>query len=1695
MDNGDSLLDVIDDTSDLFGNHNDNQGLFNWADEFLSDEGDISSSAVTAESGNLATNVNQPSLLLTSQNYAITPSIPSQNIAIASSQFLTAKAGGSSVMTQQKSAVVNQAMLNSNQSGITTQILQQGNQQFIVRTPTGGRIQLNRQQQQQVQQVLQQQQQQGASFHQILAPVNSASQSAMIMSQSATQNSVGGLTFSGSGGAVTHTVSQMRASPAPNINLVHLPQTAQQQQHTSQQQQFQLAPGTILQIPTASGASQNLSTTLIQGQHAFLGQQGTLVNAQNTVIQNPNVVNVNVAAQHVLCSNPAQQQRTSLGLTQSPFNIQGTLIQTAEGKSILIPSQNIAQPINLQGLSVATPLAQPQIQQQTQGGVSNMLQIAQQQQQQQTTSNQGLQQIVLNHQGQQILVQRAPSVSGQPQNIILRTASGQSGVLQLQQRAGQGTQVQSAQQTLQALAAGGSGQQLHLVTQQGSTQQGVPVINIGGQNVTLQQLSSQLGNLQGLQIQQSQTQVGQVPKQQTVQQQQDHMTFSQGHLQQGQTGAVTFSQGQINMTPQSYSSVVSQPKMSVAQGTSQNQTDNSVNSVENQTRLILQQIHNSLKKSQANAQISAAANVSTIQAMHGSAMNIKQEYGSSSVATSVNTNVPLVSVKSESNLLEGLIKQESNRLASSCVTQTSAHGLLTSSSLITQATTTLSQATTQMSLFVLSNSQNVQSSNVSTNFSSTSQSSSLGQLPGTNFMPKAQTVSVNSSAFGNQSAAGVAQLSNQSITRSVQGLGNQSATGSGQGMATLQTIHLPPELQQQFQRVQEEIRKVQAMTNITQQQKQEKLQQLQIFQKRILLKGHVLATTKADPQQLQQSLTTFTQAGLSYSSPVSSVQSASSTIAQIKASLQASSELSSHGILSSSAGQFSPASSNEGLKNLLRQETHTQPDSTSSLGQDSQIHSASQSWLGSSGISSPSSVTQQQFVQSNQQLSTAVGQNIATPLQSVASSSQGSSQGQGQVTPAPASASVPQVAVPTQIKIADKVLTLSLTPAQKEKVQSYLDRMTPEQQMQYLQTQQHVLQKIMKQQALNAQIRAQVEAQKKQAAANAAGVAGTMISSDAQGQISVSAATGQTVVSDPAPVTSTSTVGELRTIPVPVGNISAQPTETTTPTLLRGQKRSYMDIPKGTLINQQIRQDQNQAVKPNTKMPFRSRGDACRRLLRYHVFQQYGPSQDEFDRFDGYMEDIADELLKKKDRMFEKFRQLLFQETLRVQPSSELVMLQRMQNQDLRKTLEEEKLQIKVNPELFKPMPMKYLTKQQPDDKETTKDGVQIKQENEVSVQMEEKNENAELKVKVEVKSELEDSEDDENLESRAAKMRKLVIKTDGMSFSSSFKRMSTEGSQSSAGDHGEAMDESDTNDYDTNLGSVDVKKRTEVGSVELDDDDTNEYSKDMFDNEAAEAAMIISSTENSQDTQDSSLDTYGVDHNHLPTQNGINFYRNKRNFEIAHEPDNDSDDSESHLEVRTSRHSSVTNNKQNMPVHRMSNSAFDNLLDTADGDDSDIDDKFDMYQPITECLTDSEENSYYSADNTLDQKTIVIDDDDDDLGQGHWAKTDAQKTKSNSEDEPDPDVEAQMESAINSILSLSHGGATGGQDSIFTCSYSQSDPFFDSQSDALFGNSHDLQAELNFQTDQSKGRDNENGRSSEEIGSDLDAAVNSILM
>ncbi|KAL4224641.1 hypothetical protein ACF0H5_015338 [Mactra antiquata] len=1744
-------------TSDLFGGQNDGQSsLFNWADEFLGDETDATSNAVAMESGNLATNINQPNHLLSTQNYAVTSSIPTQNVAIATSQFLSTP----TVLTpQQTSSVLGQTLVSAaSTSGLTTQLVQQsnqGNQQFILRTSSGNQIQLNRQALQLQQQLLQQQQQQhvasSPSFHQILSQHSvMPSNSSTIMNRSLTPNAEG-LSYSGT--AVTQTVTQLRTSPAPNVNLVHLPPNIQQQQQppTQQQQlnqqqthQFQIAPGTILQIPAAgaSGSSPNLvSTTLFQGQQALLGnnQQGTLVNAQNTVIQNPNVVNVNVAAQHVLCNNPAQQQRTNLGLTNiqtaspSPFNIQGTLIQTAEGKSILIPSQNIAQPINIQGLSVATPaaqsqpisiqglsvatpVAQPQIQQPAQNTVANMLQLAQQQQPQPQQQQQpgfsvdnrtgqgGVQQIVLNHQGQQILVQRAQTTTGQPQNIIVRTAGGQSGIVQLQQRTGtqqvatqlQGssgqsgivqlqqrpgqTTIQNAQQTLQALAASGGNQQIKFVNQTAgnSTQQTVPVINIGGQNVTLQQITNQLSNIQGLKLQQQQQ-----PLQQTqniLQPQQEALTFQgqgqdQGHNNPGQ---ITMNQGQAVVNQQFSNQIISQPNVISSQvPIAQSTSDTSANSVENQTRLILQKIHNSLKKSQAEAVNSAAATVSNIQALQNKNIGqIKQEFvPSSSSMSSLNSPYSSVTVKTEPNLIETLIKQEKG-VSSSC-DSLGLPSFLTCSAQSTCTSATSSQASTPMSLFLMSSSQNIHSnsslSSVSAMdsanlLSSASDSKSGISLQTKNFL---QNTSIGSTAQTNQSSALLQQSQTGSVSQPVVS-GSTSQPGQT-GTATLQTIQLPPELQQQLQRVQLEMRKVQSSTTMTAQQKRDKFLQLQVFQKKILLKGRVLATTRTEQSQVKpDNSNLLPQVSVTQTSTVQSSINTSSQLPDTR------------------LNYASPSPSNSGLKNLLRQDDNTQvqPDSTSNLGQVPQISNSVSDMVGSSTqISTSSSLPLLPTCINSTSLSQPSSYNVTMTTNNVTASTSSTS-----------TDSTPQVAVPTQIKIADKVLTLSLTQAQKDKVQSYLDKMTPEQQQQYLQTQQHVLHRIQKQQALKAQIQAQTEAQKKRSELAA-------MSQGGASNITPAPSMSQNEPQQPQSSSSSNIVPEVKVIPVPNTRINTQLTSTGPTTVIRGQKRSYMDIPKGTLINQQIRQDQNHASNPDTKRPFRSRGDACRRLLRYHVFQNYGPSTEDFNKFDSYMEDISEDLLKKKDRMFDKFRHLLVQETLRVHPSSELVMLQRMQNQDLRKTLEEERLLVKQDPESFEPMPMKFLCKKE-NRTESMSDLVDIKQEQNEEINSDTSCEDITDTV-TEIKEEPIDTDSKEE-ETKASKMRKLVIKTDGLNFRSSFKRVSLDSSRSSV-DEQLSQDPSMNSDVSVTM------------DVDDDDDDTNDYSNDKFDSihdEDERAVLALSSAEDSQNTQlDSNLDVYNVDNsqNTVDSDNDEQMFKGKRNFEIHAASDSVLTDnrggSNKSLKKSTdfssefSSHASVDGSKSNIPKINSDKSIASSITEMDDSDTEDkfggfqsmkdsLTDKYGMYQPITESLTDSEENSYYSADNAADQHSVMNDEDDLQI-QGHWNKSN--KDQIDSDDDSDPEVKAQMESAINSILSLNQG-TTNEPSSVYSYS-SQSNQFFnqDSQSNSLY-DTNSLQADLNFQADVPQGSStNKAGRKSpsDNFGHDLDAAVNSILM
>lgn len=266
-----------------------------------------------------------------------------------------------------------------------------------------------------------------------------------------------------------------------------------------------------------------------------------------------------------------------------------------------------------------------------------------------------------------------------------------------------------------------------------------------------------------------------------------------------------------------------------------------------QTQQILRQIQETLRKSQASA-VSSGPLLQPVTARPSShpTVSVKQEPAGSDSNFNMsnkmfsNTIVPSATVKTETNLLENSIKQEDVKPVLDSCSQSNIHTLLTNTSSITQATTTLSQASTQMSLFVLSNS---------------SQNGVASQ---------------SEAVMGNTSTT-TSVLKSVEVPNSSTDMIGKSPPSSGSG--ALQAIHLPPELQQHFQRVQLEMRKTQAATNLTPEQKQAKLLHLQGFQKKILLKGRVLATPKPGPSPLQQGLLSLNQS--SQSSAVTSSVSGS----------------------------------------------------------------------------------------------------------------------------------------------------------------------------------------------------------------------------------------------------------------------------------------------------------------------------------------------------------------------------------------------------------------------------------------------------------------------------------------------------------------------------------------------------------------------------------------------------------------------------------------------------------------------------------------------------------------------------------------------------------------------------------------------------------------------------------------------------
>ncbi|KAH0622737.1 hypothetical protein JD844_025306 [Phrynosoma platyrhinos] len=124
-----------------------------------------------------------------------------------------------------------------------------------------------------------------------------------------------------------------------------------------------------------------------------------------------------------------------------------------------------------------------------------------------------------------------------------------------------------------------------------------------------------------------------------------------------------------------------------------------------------------------------------------------------------------------------------------------------------------------------------------------------------------------------------------------------------------------------------------------------------------------------------------------------------------------------------------------------------------------------------------------------------------------------------------------------------------------------------------------------------------------------------------------------------------------------------------------GQKRpAAKQLTKGAFILQQLQKDQAHAVTPD-KSQFRSLNDAVQRLLSYHVCQGSLPTEEDLRK--------ATQLLKRTQAMLNKYRCLLLEDAMRINPSAEMVMIDRMFNQEERQSLSRDKRLAIVDPDGF----------------------------------------------------------------------------------------------------------------------------------------------------------------------------------------------------------------------------------------------------------------------------------------------------------------------------------------------------------------------------------------------------------------------------
>nr|XP_014348805.1 PREDICTED: glioma tumor suppressor candidate region gene 1 protein isoform X4 [Latimeria chalumnae] len=123
---------------------------------------------------------------------------------------------------------------------------------------------------------------------------------------------------------------------------------------------------------------------------------------------------------------------------------------------------------------------------------------------------------------------------------------------------------------------------------------------------------------------------------------------------------------------------------------------------------------------------------------------------------------------------------------------------------------------------------------------------------------------------------------------------------------------------------------------------------------------------------------------------------------------------------------------------------------------------------------------------------------------------------------------------------------------------------------------------------------------------------------------------------------------------------------------------------KEARLLEHLRRHQGAVLQPDHRTPFRSFQDALHRLLPYHVYQGTLPSDQDNRKVDEDFEEVSTQLLKRTQAMLNKYRLLLLEESRRMSPSAEMVMIDRM-------FIQEEKTALSLDKKLAKEKPDEYV--------------------------------------------------------------------------------------------------------------------------------------------------------------------------------------------------------------------------------------------------------------------------------------------------------------------------------------------------------------------------------------------------------------------